>query len=106
PRRPAPPARTAESLSRPKREPCYECDGTGQFQPRTAIAYGILRQIRRERASLPGYSVVVNAHPAIVDLLQGEEREAVQEAERRNMRRIELVARREYHIEQFDLTGK
>jgi ribonuclease G len=55
---------------------------------------------------LPGYSVVVNAHPAVIDLMKGDEREAVQEAERRFMRRIELVPRREYHVEQFDLAGK
>jgi ribonuclease G len=65
-----------------------------------------LRQIRRDRGNLPGYSVVVNAHPAVIDLMKGEEREAVTEAERRFMRRIELVARREYHLEQFDLQGK
>ncbi|MEZ4222073.1 MAG: Rne/Rng family ribonuclease [Polyangiaceae bacterium] len=98
--------RTRESLSRTMNEPCFYCDGTGQIQSRQTIAYEILRQIRRERASLAGYSVIVNAHPAIVDLLQTEEREAVQEAERRYMRRIELVPRTEYHIEQFDLQGK
>jgi ribonuclease G len=98
--------RTRESLSRSLNEPCFYCDGTGQIQSRTTIAYEILRQIRRERQNLPGYSVVVNAHPAVVDLLAGEEHAAVVEAERRYMRRIELVARREYHIEQFDLQGK
>jgi ribonuclease G len=98
--------RTRESLSRTMHEPCFYCDGTGQIQSRTTVAYEILRQIRRERDSLKGYSVVVNAHPAIVDLMTGEEKQAVAEAERRYMRRIELVPRREYHIEQFDLQGK
>jgi ribonuclease G len=98
--------RTRESLSRSLNEPCFYCDGTGQIQSRTTIAYEILRQIRRERQHLPGYVVVVNAHPAVVDLLAGEEKAAVADAERRYMRRIELVARREYHIEQFDLQGK
>ncbi|HMR79640.1 MAG TPA: ribonuclease E/G [Polyangiaceae bacterium] len=98
--------RTRESLSRTMNEPCFYCDGTGQIQSRQTIAYEILRQIRRERASLAGYNVTVNAHPAIVDLLQTEEKEAVQEAERRYMRRIELIPRTEYHIEQFDLQGK
>jgi ribonuclease G len=98
--------RTRESLSRTMHEPCFYCDGTGQIQSRATIAYEILRQIRRERANLPGYSVVVNAHPAVVDFLSGEEKAAVADAERRYMRRIELVPRREYHIEQFDLTGK
>ncbi|HMJ50602.1 MAG TPA: Rne/Rng family ribonuclease [Polyangiaceae bacterium] len=98
--------RTRESLGRLLHEPCFYCDGTGQLQSKQTVAYEILRQIRRERGSLPGYSVVVNAHPAVIDLMKSEEREAVQEAERRFMRRIELVARREYHLEQFDLQGK
>jgi ribonuclease G len=98
--------RTRESLTRMLHEPCFYCDGTGQIQSRTTVAYEILRQIRRERHNLKGYSVVVNAHPAVIDLLQTEEKLSVQEAERRYMRRIELVARREYHLEQFDLQGR
>jgi ribonuclease G len=98
--------RTRESLTRTMHETCFYCDGTGQIQSRTTIAYEILRQIRRERQNLPGYSVVVNAHPAVVDLMTGEERQSVAEAERRYMRRIEFNPRREYHIEQFDLQGK
>jgi ribonuclease G len=98
--------RTRESLMRMMHETCFYCDGTGQIQSKTTIAYEILRQIRRERHTLSGYSVVVNAHPAVVDLMMGEERPAVTEAERRYMRRIEFNPRREYHIEQFDLQGR
>lgn len=98
--------RTRESLTRTMHETCFYCDGTGQIQSRTTIAYEILRQLRRERHTLPGYSVVVNAHPAVIDLMQGEEKPAVVEAEKRYMRRIEFNPRREYHIEQFDLQGK
>ncbi len=98
--------RTRESLGRTMHEPCFYCDGTGQIMSRTTIAYEILRQVRRELHQLAGYSVHVNAHPAVVDLLKTEERDAVIEAERRYMRRIEFTARREYHIEQFDLEGK
>ena len=75
--------RTRESLGRLLHEPCFYCDGTGQLQSKQTVAYEILRQIRRDRGSLPGYSVVVNAHPAVIDLMKGEEREAVTEAERR-----------------------
>jgi ribonuclease G len=98
--------RVRESLSRTMHEPCFYCDGTGQIMSRTTIAHEILRQIRRERQSLPGYCVVVNAHPAIVDVMLGEAKERVEEAERRYQRRIEFNPRREYHIEQFDLQGK
>jgi ribonuclease G len=98
--------RTRESLGRILHEPCFYCDGTGQIQSKSTIAYEILRQIGRERHSLPGYSVVVNAHPAIVDFLKTEDRGALDEAERRYARRIELAQRTEYHIEQYDLQGK
>ncbi|HNS95627.1 MAG TPA: Rne/Rng family ribonuclease [Polyangiaceae bacterium] len=98
--------RTRESLGRMLHEPCFYCDGTGQLQSRTTIALEILRQIRREHPTLTGYQVTVNAHPAVVDILKNEEREALAATENRLMRRIELVPRREYHIEQFDLQGK
>ena len=98
--------RTRESLGRLLHEPCFYCDGTGQLQSRVTVAHEILRQIRREYMSMPGYQIVVNAHPAVVDVLKTDENDALQAAENRFMRRIELVARREYHIEQFDLQGK
>lgn len=98
--------RTRESLGRMLHEPCFYCDGTGQIQSKATIAYEILRQIGRERGSLPGYSVVVNAHPAIVDFLKNEDREALDEAARRYARRIDLTERSEYHLEQYDLHGK
>jgi ribonuclease G len=98
--------RTRESLGRMVLEPCFYCDGTGQLQSKQTIAYEILRQIRRERMNLAGYVVVVNAHPAVIDLLKSDERVAVVEAERLFQRRIELVPRKEYHLEQFDLQGR
>jgi ribonuclease G len=98
--------RTRESLGRLLHEPCFYCDGTGHLQSKETIAYEILREIRRKRQDLPGYSVFVNCHPAVADLLTGSEKAVVQEAEKRYMRRIQVTARTEYHLEQFDLTGK
>lgn len=98
--------RTRESLGRIMHEPCFYCDGTGNIQSRETIAYEILRQIRRDRMSLTGYSVRVLAHPAVVDFLKHEARDALQDAERRYMRRIELVPKQEYHVEQYDLQGR
>ncbi len=97
--------RTRESLGRLLHEPCFYCDGTGQLQSKETIAYEILRQIRRELVNLKGFRITVNAHPAIVDLLKNDEADAVREAERLFTRRIELVSRKEYHIEQYDLQG-
>jgi ribonuclease G len=98
--------RTRESLGRLLHEPCFYCDGTGHLQSKETIAFEILREIRRKRQDLPGYSILVNCHPAVADLLTGSEKAAVTEAESRYMRRILVSSRTEYHLEQFDLTGK
>jgi ribonuclease G len=98
--------RTRESLGRLMHEPCFYCDGTGQLQSKETIAYEILREIRRRRGDLPGYTIVVHAHPAVADLLQTSEKDAVADAENRYMRKITVIPRTEYHLEQFDLAGK
>ncbi len=98
--------RTRESLGRLLHEPCFYCDGTGQLQSKETVAYEILREIRRKRQDLPGYTVLVNAHPAVADVLATKEKEAVADAENRYMRKITVVPRKEYHLEQFDLQGK
>ncbi|HSQ65265.1 MAG TPA: Rne/Rng family ribonuclease, partial [Polyangiaceae bacterium] len=98
--------RTRESLGRLLHEPCFYCDGTGQLQSKETIAYEILREIRRRRGDLPGYTIIVNAHPAVADLLTGPEKEALAVAENRYMRKIMVVPRKEFHLEQFDLQGK
>jgi len=98
--------RTRESLGRLLHEPCFYCDGTGQLQSKETIAYEILREIRRKRSNLPGYTVVVNAHPAVADVLNGTEKSALVDAETRFMRKIVVTPRKEYHLEQFDLQGK
>ena len=97
--------RTRESLGRTLNEPCFYCDGTGQLQSKATNCHEILRQIRREKDNLPGYKIVVNAHPAICDMLQREEKAAVEVASKRFTRQIVVQPKRDYHLEQFDLAG-
>jgi ribonuclease G len=97
--------RTRESLGRTLFEPCFYCDGTGQLQSKATICHEIVRQIRREKDSLPGYKVIVNAHPAICDMLKREHKGALDEAQNRFTRQIVVKPHKEYHIEQFDLKG-
>ncbi|MCA9606627.1 MAG: Rne/Rng family ribonuclease [Myxococcales bacterium] len=98
--------RTRESLERQLYERCFYCDGTGRLMSKTTVCHEILRQIRREKDSLPGFKVVVNAHPAICDMFQREEKRALARASARYARQIVLQARKDYHLEQFDLTGQ
>ena len=98
--------RTRESLGRLLHEPCFYCDGTGHLQSKETIAFEILREIRRRRQDLPGYTILVNCHPAVADLLTGSEKAALEDAQSKYMRRIQVSSRTEYHLEQFDLSGK
>ena len=98
--------RTRESLGRLLHEPCFYCDGTGHLQSKESVAYEILREIRRRRVGLPGYTILVTCHPAVADFLTSGGKAGLQEAESRYMRRIQVAARTEYHLEQFDLSGK
>jgi len=97
--------RTRQSLGRTLYEPCFFCDGTGLLQSKETVCHEIFRQMRRERDSLPGYKIVISAHPAVCDMLEREEKASVAEAARRFQRRIEMKPRNDYHLEQFDLTG-
>ena len=94
-----------QSLGRTLYEPCFFCDGTGLLQSKETVCHEIFRQMRRERDSLPGYKILISAHPAVCDMLEREEKASVAEAARRFQRRIELKPRNDYHLEQFDLTG-
>jgi len=97
--------RTRESLGRTMHEPCFYCDGTGVLQSKTTICHEILRQLQREKDQLPGYKIIINAHPAICDMLQREQRSHMEMATNRVRRQVVLTPRREYHLEQFDLTS-
>lgn len=98
--------RTRESLGRLLHEPCPYCDGTGQIQSKSTVVYEILRSLRRDRASLPGYTITIQAHPEVISLMKTEEKAAVTDAEKRFQRRIELIPRKEFHLEQFELSGR
>jgi ribonuclease G len=97
--------RTHESLGRTLYEPCFFCDGTGQLKSKHTICHEIFRQMRRDRDSIPGYEITINAHPAVCDMLEREERAALEQASQRFQRRIVLKPRSDYHLEQFDLTA-
>ena len=97
--------RTRESLGRTIFEACFYCDGTGQLQSKSTICHEIVRQIGREKEALSGYKIVINAHPAVCDMLKREHKKALDEASVRFTRQILVKPHREYHLEQFDLRG-
>ncbi len=98
--------RTRESLERLLAAPCEACGGKGRTKSPTTVAYEILREIRRESSHMHGDVVTVHAHPAVADLMNGDEREAVDHTVKRVQRGIEVHARKGYHLEQYEIRAK
>ncbi len=96
--------RTRESLGRTMYEPCFYCDGTGHLRSKTTVCHEILRQIRREKDSLPGYKIVRSTRTRRSATCSAARRRlALEEACSRVERRIVVQPRKDYHLEQFDL---
>ncbi len=97
--------RTHESLGRTLHEPCFYCDGTGLVQSKHTVCHEIFRQIRRESDSIPGYKIAIHAHPAVCDVLERDEKASLDKAVALYQRRVELRPHKDYHMEQFHLSG-
>ncbi len=98
--------RTLESLERMLAETCEVCGGKGYNKSSSTICYEILRQIRREGGRMSGEEIAVVAHPAVADLMNGPEKEAVDYTVKRVQKGIEISGRRGFHPEKFEIRGK
>lgn len=97
--------RTRESIERQLCEPCFYCDGTGNLKSRKTIAFEILRTISQKARILLEPAIIVHAHPEIVDLLSGDEQEALSQVESDIGKRIIIKPRGSFHQEHFDIFG-
>jgi ribonuclease G len=75
------------------------------LKSKNTVCHEIFRQMNREKDGLPGYKILIRAHPAVVDMLQREEKLAIEEAASRFQRQIVLEPKKDYHLEQYDLTA-
>ena len=98
--------RVRESIGRMLNEPCPYCEGRGTVKSRTTVAYEIFREIRREANAFREPILVVNCHPEVARLLQGEERDTLRHLMDKHNKTIQVKGQQHYHIEQFDLYGR
>ncbi|MFO0583060.1 MAG: Rne/Rng family ribonuclease [Anaeromyxobacter sp.] len=98
--------RVRESVTRMTSEPCAYCEGKGHLKSKVTVAYEIFREIRREAAHFSEPVMVVNCHPEVARMLQGEEREELRYLMDRFNKTIQVRAQSGYHQEQFDLYGR
>ncbi len=97
--------RTRESLERRMCEPCFYCDGKGTLKSKQTVVYEIFRQLLTRGKNLLEPSIIVHAHPEIVDLVYGEEHDNLAKIEEQIKKHIIVRPRGSFHQEQFDIFG-
>jgi len=98
--------RTRENLNRFLGEPCFYCEGRGSIKSRRTICYEIFRELEREAAqAAPGGPVYLLVHPEIEHALKEEEHDPVVQTEKRIDRRVIITSRRDFHIEQYEISS-
>jgi ribonuclease G len=95
--------RVREDLLRSMSEPCHYCEGRGYTKSPTSVVYEIFREIRRIGRSSEVQKIVIGAHPAVVGLLQDEERQGIEDLERECDSKVILTADPALHLEQYDI---
>lgn len=96
--------RTRASLSELLSEPCYYCEGRGTLKSKRAICYEIFRDLERESiAGEEGGHAYVMVNPEIDNVLREEEQESVIDLEKRLGKRITIIAKKKFHMEQYEI---
>ncbi len=97
--------RTRENLNRMLSEPCFYCEGRGTLKSNRTTCYEIFRDIERECADLPDDGpVYVLVHPEIENCMREEERDSIMDLERRTKKRIIVIAKEQFHVEQYEIS--
>jgi hypothetical protein len=95
--------RTRESLLHNLTEPCTYCEGKGYTKSRNTVAYELLREIRRQGDLIESDTIVIEAHPAIADVLATTDHAFIEDLEKRLQKRIVVKARGSFHMEDFEI---
>lgn len=99
--------RTRENLNRTLGEACFYCEGRGILKSRKTICCEIFRDVEREAAFSPEEgSLYVLVNPVIDHMLREEEQQSIVELEKRVKKRITILTRDHFHLEQFEITEK
>lgn len=99
--------RTQESLRHKLSAPCQYCEGRGYVKSNESIAYEILRECQREaQASADGSVLAVYCHPKIAEFFAEEERQAVEDIEKKLTRRLTIKVDPKLHLEEYEIFTK
>lgn len=98
--------RTRENLYRLLSESCYYCEGRGVLKSKRTICYEIFRDLEREPPPISekNGNIFVRVNPDIDNVLKEEEQQSIMELEKRINRRIIILAQKNLHIEQYEIS--
>jgi ribonuclease G len=97
--------RTRDTMVRALCESCTHCEGKGFIKSKQTVAYEALREIEREGIEKDVSKILVQAHADVIDILAIDERETMDQLERRYRKQIYLQAVMDFHPEQFEISG-
>ncbi len=99
--------RVQEDLVRYLSEPCMYCEGRGSLRSRQTICYEIFREVQRECTRAIGKETVfVNTHPAVADMMYGDEFSTLELLEQRIGKRVVVRALQHLHPERFEVYAR
>jgi hypothetical protein len=98
--------RTRDTIIRTLCEPCTHCEAKGYIKGKQTVAYEIMREIEREGTERDISKILVQAHADVIDILAIDERETLDQLERRYRKQIYLQAVTDYHPEQFEVASE
>ena len=97
--------RTRDTMVRTLCESCTHCEGKGFIKSKQTVAYEVLREVEREGLERDIGKILVQAHSEVIDILAIDERETLDQLERRYRKQIYLQAVADFHPEQFEVVG-
>jgi ribonuclease G len=95
--------RTRENINLFLTEPCFYCEGRGRLKSPTTICYDIFRDLERE-ISGDGGKVYLLVNPEIERVLKEDERDSIVELEKKINRRIIIIGKEDFHLEQYEIS--
>jgi ribonuclease G len=96
--------RTKEDITLFLTESCPYCEGKGRLKSPTTICYEVFRDLERESVAGDEGKVYLLVSPEIEKVLKEEERYSVMELEKKINRRIIIVGKNDFHLEQYEIS--
>jgi len=98
--------RTRESLGRTLLTECDSCYGIGLKKSTKTICYQLFREVVAEARAYPCEKLTVSAHSDIIDLMLGEENEAVLQLETFLKKEIAMESDENFSVDHYEIVLK